>query len=110
MTALDVVRTRMHSGLLPSATEYGELLREVGFTPAEARPMYLRYAEAVAEESVPSGESSVLSALKNFSLGHLGHVVHPPKVSISTPGPATPRRAMLGLAAMGERWRRDTAQ
>lgn len=52
----------------PTVAEFAALCREVGDDPAEARRDIAAYSAAIAEQSVPSGEASVLAALRSFSL------------------------------------------
>ena len=66
--ALHIVAVRLRGGVSPTALEYGEPLREVGYTPAEARGLFERYVEATAT-APHSGEADLLASLRSFSLG-----------------------------------------
>ena len=68
--ALAVVAARMRAGELPSAHEYGELLREADCDATEALALTRRYAAAVGSTTPHSGEVSMMAALRTFTLSH----------------------------------------
>ena len=68
--AFNVVAQRLRGGALPTAAEVGAMLAEARADPAEAAALVGQYAAALPVESVPSGEASVLDALRSFTLRH----------------------------------------
>ena len=65
--ALQQVAARLRGGELPSVVEFAALVREVGYSPGEARSAVGQYAAAVEPPS-SSGEAAVLAALRGFTL------------------------------------------
>jgi hypothetical protein len=66
--ALATVVTQLRAGRLPSALQYGALLREAGCDQAEARSMTAAYAKDLSGHS--SAEEEFMESLRAFSLGH----------------------------------------
>jgi len=63
MTALAIVKQRCLAGVYPTPSEIESLLREAGVAPAEIRSDVAEYAASLPP--VPSGEQSVLAALRS---------------------------------------------
>jgi hypothetical protein len=58
---------KLRAGRLPTTMEYAALLREVGYTPEEARGLVVEYDRATAGRS--PAEDQFMASLRAFSLG-----------------------------------------